>query len=43
MAQKAKPGQGGVRSLNLSVAVAVVLFESLRQIQIKQGKQQTKN
>jgi tRNA (cytidine/uridine-2'-O-)-methyltransferase len=38
MAQKAQPGQGGVRSLNLSVAVAVVLFESLRQIQIQQGK-----
>ena len=33
MAQKARLGQGGVRSLNLSVAVAVVLFESLRQLQ----------
>lgn len=38
MAQKAQPGQGGVRSLNLAVAVAVVLFESLRQIQCKGGK-----
>jgi len=38
MAQKAQPGQGGVRSLNLSVAVAVVLFESLRQTQFKLGK-----
>ena len=37
MAQKAQPGQGGVRSLNLSVAVAVVLFESLRQIQLQKG------
>jgi tRNA (cytidine/uridine-2'-O-)-methyltransferase len=37
MARKAQPGQGGVRSLNLSVAVAVVLFESLRQIQLQPG------
>jgi len=39
MAQKAQPGQGGVRSLNLSVAVAVVLFESLRQMQAREGKE----
>lgn len=38
MAQKAQAGKGGVRSLNLSVAVAVVLFESLRQIQIRHGE-----
>jgi len=41
MAQKARPGLGGVRSLNLSVAVAVVLFESLRQIQVREGKEAT--
>jgi len=40
MAHKAQPGQGGVRSLNLSVAVAVVLFESLRQLQAKEGNQE---
>jgi tRNA (cytidine/uridine-2'-O-)-methyltransferase len=38
MAQKAQPGKAGVRSLNLSVAVAVVLFESLRQIQRQQRR-----
>ncbi len=37
MAQRAQSGQGGVRSLNLSVAVAVVLFEALRQLRLKQG------
>ena len=31
MAQAARPDQPGVRSLNLSVAVGVVLFECLRQ------------
>jgi tRNA (cytidine/uridine-2'-O-)-methyltransferase len=43
MAQKAQLGQGGVRSLNLSVAVAVVLFESLRQIQLLPGKKLSNN
>ena len=32
MARKAGTGEGGVRSLNLSVSVAVVLFEALRQL-----------
>ncbi len=31
MARSARAGQAGVRSLNLSVAVGVVLFEALRQ------------
>jgi tRNA (cytidine/uridine-2'-O-)-methyltransferase len=38
MAQRAQSGQGGVRSLNLSVAVAVVLFEALRQLGALQEK-----
>lgn len=32
MEVSAQPGQAGVRSLNLSVAVGVVLFEALRQL-----------
>jgi len=32
MARRARPGEGGVRSLNLSVSVGIVLFEALRQL-----------
>ncbi len=32
MARRAREGQGGVRSLNLSVSVGIVLFEALRQM-----------
>jgi len=32
MPQGARAGEGGVRSLNLSVAVGIVLFEALRQL-----------
>jgi tRNA (cytidine/uridine-2'-O-)-methyltransferase len=32
MARSAHGGQGGVRSLNLSVSVGIVLFEALRQL-----------
>ncbi len=32
MARSAHTGDGGVRSLNLSVAVGIVLFEALRQL-----------
>jgi tRNA (cytidine/uridine-2'-O-)-methyltransferase len=32
MACRAEEGRGGVRSLNLSVSVGIVLFEALRQI-----------
>ncbi|KEF43487.1 MAG: tRNA methyltransferase [Cyanobium sp. CACIAM 14] len=32
MAHAARAGNGGVRSLNLSVAVGIVLFEALRQL-----------
>ena len=32
MARQARHGEGGVRSLNLSVSVGIVLFEALRQL-----------
>ncbi len=32
MARRARQGEGGVRSLNLSVSVGIVLFEALRQL-----------
>jgi tRNA (cytidine/uridine-2'-O-)-methyltransferase len=32
MARRAHQGEGGVRSLNLSVSVGIVLFEALRQL-----------
>jgi tRNA (cytidine/uridine-2'-O-)-methyltransferase len=32
MARRARAGEGGVRSLNLSVSVGIVLFEALRQL-----------
>lgn len=37
MAQSAGRVAGGVRSLNLSVAVGVVLFEALRQLEAQEG------
>lgn len=40
MAQSSRARPGGVRSLNLSVAVGVVLFEALRQLETLTGKNQ---
>ena len=37
MARRARPGEGGVRSLNLSVSVGIVLFEALRQLGPAEG------
>jgi tRNA (cytidine/uridine-2'-O-)-methyltransferase len=37
MARRARQGEGGVRSLNLSVAVGIVLFEALRQLEPPPG------
>ena len=37
MARAARGGEGGVRSLNLSVAVGIVLFEAQRQLVLGVG------
>jgi tRNA (cytidine/uridine-2'-O-)-methyltransferase len=39
MARSARDGHGGVRSLNLSVAVGIVLFEAQRQLDLCVGHQ----
>jgi tRNA (cytidine/uridine-2'-O-)-methyltransferase len=39
MARRARQGEGGVRSLNLSVSVGIVLFEALRQLEPGPGSE----
>ena len=39
MARRARHGEGGVRSLNLSVSVGIVLFEALRQLEPAPGSE----